>query len=76
MPLFRIVCALGLLFAVAPDKTTDVLQGLMGWSQSVKADVGANIPFAVDQGLAACRQNPEICMEVTKEATRSAAKAR
>jgi hypothetical protein len=71
MPIFRIACALGLLFVFAPDKTSEALRNLFGMAQDIRADLPGHVPLSADQVLAACHLNPETCMQMAKTAAKS-----
>ncbi len=75
MPVFRIACAIGLLFILAPEKTGAVLRSLAGAAQEARADLpgglAASVPMSPEQALAACRQYPEMCMEVARTASKT-----
>jgi hypothetical protein len=71
MPVFRIACAIGLLFVFAPDKTSDALRGLVSAAQEIRADLPASLPVSADQALEACRQYPEMCMDMAKTASKA-----
>jgi hypothetical protein len=70
MPVFRIACAIGLLFVLAPDKTSEVLRGFAGAAQDAGADFPAKLNISADQAVAACRQNPDLCMNMAKAAAK------
>ena len=71
MPVFRIACAIGLLFVLAPDKTSDVLRGFAGAAQDARADLPVLLPSSADQAMAACRQNPDMCVNMAKAAAKA-----
>jgi hypothetical protein len=71
MPVFRIACAIGLLFILAPDKTSDALRSLMGAAQDVRAELPAAMPLGADQAVSACRQNPQMCLDMAKAASKA-----
>jgi hypothetical protein len=69
MALFRIAAAAGILLAVAPEPTIQVLRTIFGMAETLPLSKSA----AAEAAISYCREHPQTCLDAARKAEASLA---
>ena len=64
MALFRMAAAAGLLFALAPEQTLNVVKTTFGLAEEARALQ----PVSAEAAMTYCKANPGICADAARQA--------